>query len=71
MLQFNGITLALLAMTYLLLALGSRFFSTRIIGACLNCTLTCVHLAAIVTTAVYRFNAKGKLAAICLESSSL
>ena len=67
--QFNGITLALLALTYLLLALGARFFTVRIIGACMNCFLTCVHFAAIVTTAVYRFNAKGKLAAICLSPS--
>ena len=66
---FNGLTMALLSFTYLLIAIGSRYFTTRIIGACLNCFLSCVHFATIVTTAIYRFNTKGKLAAICIAPS--
>ena len=66
---FNGITMASLSFTYFLIAIGSRYFTTRIIGACLNCFLSCVHFATIVTTAIYRFNTKGKLAAICLAPS--
>ena len=67
---FNGVVLILLCFSYLLVAFGAFVFHARVIGACLNCWLGFVHFPAILVTAVYRFNSKGRLAADCLDPSS-
>uniref|UniRef100_A0A7S3I0K7 Uncharacterized protein n=1 Tax=Favella ehrenbergii TaxID=182087 RepID=A0A7S3I0K7_9SPIT len=65
----NGITLILLSLTYLGFALGSHIFMARIVAACANFWLICVHLSAIIVTLVHRFSLKGKLASICQDGS--
>lgn len=38
-LSFNGVTMILLALTYIGFAFGAYSFATRMIATCLNCTL--------------------------------
>ena len=68
-LLFNGITLLLLCFAFVLIAIGSRVFFTRVLGSCLSCWLGCVHFASIIITGIFRFNLKGQLAALCEAGS--
>ena len=67
--KFNGVTLILLAITYLGFAIGSHFWIFRIVAACANCWVSIIHFAAVIVTCVHRFSKKGSLAAICLDGS--
>jgi len=64
--SLNGSTLLLIAMNMILMIFGAFRFWPRMIGACCNCLLSCIHLAAIITTAVFRFRLQGKLCALSL-----
>lgn len=66
----NGVSLILLSFAFTLIAVGSRVFYARLLGVCLNCLTSCLHFAAIVVTAVYRFDNKGRLAMNCLDAST-
>ena len=64
---FAGINFLLLAFNAVTLTCGVWGFKARILGFCCSCLLGCVNVAAIVTTAVFRFNTIGKLAALSLS----
>lgn len=53
--SFNSITVLGLGVTNLLIMWGAYNFTARALGSCCFCLLSCVNLAAIITTAVYRF----------------
>ena len=61
-----GFTLLLISIAYLLLAVGARKYDARVTGLVCLCCLECVNFAALITTACFRFNTMGKLAAISL-----
>ena len=62
--KFCGILLILIAFNNVFQALGAYNFKSRQIASCCSCCLCCVHLAAIITTGVFRFNTWGSLAAL-------
>ena len=64
-----GITFILLAATNLVLVAGAWNLYARLTGLCFGCCLGCVNFAALITTAVCRFNTMGKLAALSLKPS--
>ena len=61
---FMASTYMLIAANAALGAFGSFYLYPRVISSCCNCLLTLVFLAAIITTAVYRFRTKGQLCAL-------
>ena len=67
---FNGVVLFLISFAFLLIAIGAYIFIARVAGACLNLWLGFAHFAAIIVTAVYRFNRRGFFAANCLDHST-
>lgn len=58
----NGIILISLSVTYVLFAIGSCVFAVRILAACLNQFLGCVHFFGIIYALVLRFRLEGRLA---------
>ena len=64
--QLNGVTMIIIAANILLLIGGVWNFHLRALGACCASALCCVNLAAIITTAIFRFNTFGRLAALSL-----
>ena len=44
--------------------LGAFVFHARALASCCLCLLSCVNLAAIITTGVFRFRTMGKLSAL-------
>ena len=65
----NSIVLSLLCLTYILFAIGSKVFATRLIAACLNQILALAHFAVIITTVMLRISLKGRYASQCIESA--
>jgi hypothetical protein len=61
---FGGINFVLLAFNAVTLTFGVWYFNARLLGFCCSCLLGCVNIAAIVTTAVFRFNTFGRLASL-------
>ena len=61
---FMASTYMLYAANAALGAFGSFWLWPRVISSCCNCLLSFVFLAAIITTAVYRFRTKGQLCAL-------
>ena len=59
-----GSTFVLMGLAYLITAIGAYSARLRVTGICCLCCLGCLNLAAIITTAVFRFNSMGKLAAL-------
>ena len=57
-------TFFLLATSNLLMLLGMFSVYSRVAGLCCTALFSCLNLAAIVTTAVYRFNQIGQLASL-------
>ena len=57
--SFCGVTFLLLALTYIIVLVGVWNLKARVCGFCYLCCLWCVNLAAIITTAVFRFNTMG------------
>ena len=55
-LVFNGAVLISICVAFILIGVGKFFFIPRLIGACLSCFLSFVHVAAIALTGVYRFS---------------
>ena len=66
---FCGITFIMLAAANLCLTIGTYSLHARMTGICCGCCLGCLNFAALITTAVFRFNTMGKLAAISLTPS--
>ena len=66
---FCGITFIMLAAANLCLTIGTYSLHARMTGICCGCCLGCLNFAALITTAVFRFNTMGKLAAISLAPS--
>ena len=62
--SLNGSTLLLVALNMILNIFGAFLFWPRIIGGVCNCFLSCVHFAAIIATAVFRFRLYGQLCAL-------
>ena len=61
---FCGITFLMLGLANLCTAIGAYSFHARAAGLCFASCLGCINLAALVTTACFRFNTMGKLAAL-------
>ena len=64
-----GITMLLIACNAGLQLLGTWNYHARAVSSCCASLLTCLNIAAIVTTAVFRFNTVGKWAALSLTAS--
>lgn len=62
--EFCGFTFIGLASSYLCLAAGAINLKWRIVGLGSLCLFSCLNFVAIITTAVFRFNSMGKLAAL-------
>ena len=56
----------MIAASYLCLLIGAWSLWARMTGLCCGCLFGCVNLGALITTAVFRFNTWGKLAALSL-----
>mmetsp|Transcript_21516 Transcript_21516/g.25225 ORF Transcript_21516/g.25225 Transcript_21516/m.25225 type:complete len:125 (+) Transcript_21516:398-772(+) len=54
----------MLGVTNLCLSVGAYNLHARMTGLCCACCLGCINFAALITTAVFRFNSMGKLAAL-------
>ena len=65
----NGIVLLMLSTTYIVFTFGACLFWARFMGACINFFVSCIHIYAILMTAVFRLNIKGRLAANCNDPS--
>ena len=63
---FNGVLLMLILGNAILTMFGAYYFYPRLFALILNLFLTVIHFCAIVTTAVYRFRALGKLCALSI-----
>ena len=59
-----GITFLLIGFANLCLAFGAYNYTARAAGLLCSCCLQCVNFAAIITTACFRFDTMGKLAAL-------
>lgn len=64
---FNGVLLMLILGNAILTMFGAYYFYPRLFALILNLFLTVIHFCAIVTTAVYRFRALGKLCALSIQ----
>ena len=62
--NLNGVTMLLIAANTILLTVGVWSFHARALGACCSSALCCLNVACIITTAVFRFNTWGSLAAL-------
>ena len=62
--SFMASTYMLYAANAAMGAFGSFYLWPRVISSCCNCLLSVVFLAAIITTAVYRFRTLGQLCAL-------
>jgi len=65
--SFNGSLLLILCLNAALAGVGTRYFYPRLIALVLNLFLTLVHFCCIITTAVYRWRALGKLCALSIQ----
>ena len=61
---FCGITFVMIAVANLCISIGAYNLQARMLGGCCGCCFGCVNFSALITTAVFRFNAMGKLAAL-------
>ena len=61
---FTGTTLIFVAVVHVVLIIGIISHRSRIIGIIVSTVVSCVHLASIITTGVFRFNTMGKLSAL-------
>jgi hypothetical protein len=61
--------MVLVAANSLLLAFGTWSLYSRMIGTFCGCCLSCVNIAAIIVTGIFRFNTMGKWAAISTAGS--
>ena len=61
--ELCGITLLMIMINSIIQGVGAFSIHFRGLGSCLGCLLCCTNFAAIVTTAIFRFNAYGSLAA--------
>ena len=57
--EFAGATLILIAVNSAIMAIGSWNWHARMCGGCCFCLLGIINLAAIIVTAVFRFNLLG------------
>ena len=65
----NAFSLIFITINSTILAVGAYNFKARVLGmSCWN-ILGCLNIACIITTAVFRFNTMGKLAALSLSPS--
>lgn len=65
----NGITGMLIAMNMIFAMVGTKLYQFRVLSSCIGSLLCCLSTAAIITTAVFRFNTWGSLAALSLTPS--
>ena len=61
---FCGITFIMIATANLCISIGAYNLQARMLGGCCGCCFGCINFAALITTAVFRFNTMGSLAAI-------
>lgn len=54
----------MIAVANLCISIGAYNLQARMLGGCCGCCFGCVNFSALITTAVFRFNAMGKLAAL-------
>ena len=64
-----GLTMLLIAVNAVVQLVGTVNYYARAISSCCASCLTCLNIAAIITTAVFRFNTIGKWAALSLTPS--
>ena len=60
-----GLTMLLLAVNSALMILGAWSFHARGLAACCGSLCSCLNLAAIITTGVFRYNTWGSFSALC------
>ena len=60
-----GITMMLFACNSVLMLLGTWFVHARLCGGVCGCFCSCLNVASIITTAVFRFSSWGKLSTLC------
>ena len=66
---FSGFTMIIIAANACLQIVGAFVYQARAISSCFVSVLTCLNIAAIVTTGVFRFNTIGRFAALSLTPS--
>ena len=64
--SFNGSLLLFLCLNAVLAGFGSRYFYPRLVALVINLFLTLIHFCCVITTAVYRWRALGKLCALSI-----
>ena len=62
--KFCGITFVCYALSFACIVVGAWSLQLRVLGLCGACFMGCVSCAALITTAVFRFNTMGKLASL-------
>ena len=62
--NFNGAIYMLIAFNAVFMILSIYKIWIRMIGTCCNCVLGCINMAAIITTAAFRFRPMGKVCAM-------
>lgn len=62
--EFCGFTFLALTLSYLCLSAGTVHLGARLAGLAMLCLFSCLNFTALITTAVFRFNSMGKLAAL-------
>ena len=63
----NSVVYMLIAFNAVLMIAGVYLVWLRVTSMCCNCCLSIINLAAIITTAVFRFRKLGKLCALSIE----
>lgn len=61
---FCGITFIMIATANLCISIGAYNLQARMLGGCCGCCFGCINFAALITTAVFRFNTMGSIAAL-------
>ena len=61
---FTYVTLIFVVTVHLIMLIGIVSHRSRLVGLICSSFVSCVHLASIITTGVFRFSTKGKLAAL-------
>ena len=64
----NSVIYMLIAFNAVLMIAGVYLVWLRVTSMCCNCCLSCINLAAIITTAVFRFRPMGQLCALSTAS---
>ena len=64
-----AVTSSLIAFNFMAIAIGAYQVHSRVVGVICNCALSCLSVATVVTSMVFRYNKIGTLAALSTAAS--